>query len=725
MKNSEVVMLDSNKTYELNPDTFEGSEMSLSDFSTRLTQTPSLGFRAYQRLYAALRMFGRGEEQKPWNIPRWNFLDYPINEGARYTYGAIYGQERAADNFIKYLNAAILDPALQAKTALFYGPTATGKTNIVKIMSDTLDLFGTKPQGEMYTVQFDVSDYKKHFGGLTSVRCPAHETPLNFMQSAELHDLLADVNESLPKWQHIQSGSAAHRCPSCSFVTKTLRDNGVSNMSDLMSVVKLSPFHDVRPYEVRPKNMKSFNSEELFGGNSDLSRAALFGGFGHPLTFHFGRMGGMINSWSSQRHLTTFSEMYKNPEETKFLDSLLDVIQDRIVMPNNFPVQLDTVMVGTTNLGEYEKARNDKSLAEYLQRRIRPFEMSSILVIDDLTRAVKNRVYGTSNGVHIPPRFVEKFLSPLGVLSALDEPASDLKVSLLQKAKVYNGEMPHGIEKELQALHEELLREAHNKPFGKKTEGIYYGVPFSFFQDLKDVFESKVRALPASTRDNFFDKDHEDGCISLLPIEKTLEDLVARYDGINDATRLRITEEALGEAMNEYKKSVVRDVRRAIIGDATLTDLSVKYITQSYAEVNGRNKYLDARGLEQHIDSEFLSRIEKASGVSNPKQFRQFVADNLRYRQKDMKNKSFQKNGNIYAVLAKTLLEEDSSFRRAMEEYAQSYILPAKVSDITVLFSESNNELITTMKSSGYCKACVSVAIGYASEARRGVNHVH
>jgi len=60
-----------------------------------------------------------------------------------------------------------------------------------------------------------------------------------------------------------------------------------------------------------------------------------------------------------------------------------------------------------------------------------------------------------------------------------------------------------------------------------------------------------------------------------------------------------------------------------------------------------------------------------------------------------------------------------------MEEYAQSYILPAKVSDITVLFSESNNELITTMKSSGYCKACVSVAIGYASEARRGVNHVH
>lgn len=707
---SEVVSI-KDELFRIDPDAFVFEELNIEDYMSKVKATPSLGFNAHQRLYTALRMFGASESRKPWNIPRWNFLDYKVEKRGKPTFGAIYGHEKAANQFMEYLHAAIVKPQFMGKAILFYGPTATAKTNLVEIMADTLDAYGTLPQGEIYSVQFDVSEHSDMFGGLKTIRCPAHENPLNFVKLSEAGEFFANINQEMVAWQQI---SANHtRCPSCSHVISELKKEKI-NFYDIMKVIKLNPFTEVKAYETRPKDIKSYDSAEIFGGSVDFARFAQLGGRrNNPLVLNFGRMGGMIEGFSSQRHITKFSEMYKNAEDTKFLDSLLDVIHSRTVVPNGHTVYLDTVMIGTTNLSEYEGARRNANLAEYLQRRIHPIEMSSLLVMDDLTKALNSRVYGGNNGLHIPPQFVSNFLSVLGVVSALDEPESELKISLLQKAKIYNGEVPHGVEKELQAIHEELIRIAHNKPFGQKTEGIKYGLPFTFYQDLLSVLTTKAQAVPLEIRSGLKDKRYENGCIALLPFQRTLEDVVNGYDGINDDTRGRIISQALPIALDEYKTACVQDVRRAILGEETIVNIAVKYLTQAYAEATGRNSYTTAKGLEEHIDDKFLGDVEKLSGVRNPSEFRTMTANNVKYRKGDFSNAS-----QMYNALARAMIKENPTFRRAMEQYAQDYILPGKTKDVTVLFSETNTELLKSLYAMGYCRICASAAISIASESR-------
>ncbi len=708
----EVVEVDE-EYLRLNPDSFVPEQMGLDDFQKKLQEYPSLGFNAFQRLYSSLRMFGVSEHKKHWNIPRWNFLDYRVRVGGRRTFGGIYGHEKAANTFMEHLEYAIRNPESQGKAILLYGPTATSKSNFVEILSDTLDAFATFPQGEIYSVRFNVKEFTKQFGGLSSINCPAHETPLNFLGFEESEQLIDDINAKKPLWQHVHANHT--RCPSCSWTINTLKENGVTDFRKNIEVIKLNPFSDVQRYELRVQNLKSFNSPELFGGQINMGRLARFDSNRHPLVVDFGRIGGTIDGFSSQRHLTSFSEMYKNPEDTKFLESLLDVVYNQNIKPTGFEVALDTVFIGTTNLNEYESARTNPSFAEYLQRRIEPIEMSSILIIDDLAKALKMRVFKDGDSMHVPPQFIKSLISTMGVLAALDAPESDLKIDLLQKAKIYNGEIPHGVEKQLEPLLEELIRFSHDKPFGQRTEGILYAVPFSFYGDLPKAFKKEIKIFPSDLKSELADERFSDGCVGLLPLQRSLESIVRRYDGVNDDTRARILDEALILAFSEYKKQTAADVRKAVLGEETIKSLAVAYLAQAYSDYTGNKSFKTLKGLEERIDEQFLKDVEKYSGVSNSKEFRSSLANNILYRKNHYGG---QINNDMFRRLATDLLSENPTFRRALEGYAQITMMPATKSDITVTYSDSNSGLMKSLYAAGYCKTCASAALGIQRETR-------
>lgn len=718
-EDKEVVFLADGRI-TLDPNEFKDEKLALEEYLYKFKEHPSIGFDAFQRTYAALRMFGKEKSEKPGKPGRWKFLDDRVDKpNKKPGMGALYGVEDVAESIMAYLADACVSKDTQGRFILLYGPPSSAKTNLIELMSDALDSFSTLPEGGVYTVKWKLDDVPDLFGGLTEIACPAHESPLNFVEKEELTKIVEGANKGKPAWQHIQPRTT--RCPTCNYISRVLKKAGkLEKMEDRIEVVRVFPGVDVNRYEFRPTAEKAYDPTLIFGGAINFERLSRFMSKDHPLVLDYG-IGGTINGPSPQHHLVHFSEMYKGGEE--FLNEMLDLVQSRtVIVKGKYEVPVDAVFIGTTNLEEFEKMKTLPQLGDYLTSRSYPIGAGYLLVLDDQGKALKERVFYSPKRkltYHIPPHFVEEVLSTMAVLGALDDPKSELKITLLQKAQVYNGEMPHGLEYNLDELFWELWSDAHHKPSSDVTEGVRRGVPFRFFQELPIKFSYSLAKLPLKTKKDNFDQKYEDGCVGMLTIKPLLEGIVKTYDGVSDETRERIVKEILPIAWDIYEDALAKDVNRAILGEKRIIGLGTKYIAQAYESVRGRKEYLDLRGQKLPIDEEFMKYIEQASGVRNPGEFREALANHVKYRKGDFTKIVDGQETLALDALTQQLISENPTFRRAIEEYAITRILPNLVDDISIAYSEANEPLIKDLEKMGYCRACGSIAIQAAARKRR------
>jgi len=703
----EVVFLPDD-VIRIDPDSFQRREMSLNEYIEHFIQYPSVAFNAYQRLYAALRMFGSEESSKPWKPKRWKFLDDRIESpwkrgGATSPFEIyLYGIEEPVNEIMRYLEEATINTDAQARFFILIGPPSSAKTDLINLMSYTLDGFGTLPEGELFTVKFNLQDYSHLFYGLEEIVCPAHENPLNFVPRDRAKELIKKVNERVHpdyKWREIRLTQS--RCPSCQYIIQKLKNHGIS-WEDKISVVNLLPQEDVAMEEFRPTAEKAYDPQRIFGGSVNMSRFAKILSKDHPLVIDFG-IGGGIDRPSPQHHIVHFSEMYK-AHELGLLDEILDLISSRnLKVLGKYDVGIDSVIFGTTNLEEYGKVSSLPRLGEYLKSRSYKIPMGYLLVIDDLAQALKKRIFekmSVNRNIHVPPHYVERFLATLGVLSTLDEPPSEMKITLLQKALIYNGEVPYGLERDLEEIREELRREARAKPMEELTEGIKYGLPFRFYQDLVAKLMLALERIPERAKAEILDERYK-GCLSMINIMRFYDEVIRTYDGINAETRRRIVDMrtpsgknepaqlALNESYELYVQSVIRDVNRAILGEERILNLAVKYLAQVYESELGKKEYKDQSGRVVPIDYKFLDDVEKAAGIVNKSEFRKHFAAHVKYRLPDFSSAKYPMR-----ELARKLLEEDHLFRRAIENYAMENVLPSMIEDVSIAYSPANEAVM-------------------------------
>jgi len=717
----------------IDPDGFRKKEMSLNEYIEHFIQYPSVAFDAYQRLYAALRMFGTEEPSKPWKPKRWKFLDDRI-ESPWKRGGAVgpfeiylYGIEEPVNEIMKYLEEASMNIDAKARFFILIGPPSSAKTDLINLMSYTLDGFGTLLEGELYTVKFNLEDCSDLFYGLKEVVCPAHDNPLNFVPKDKVRELLKKVNERVHpdyKWREIKFTYS--RCPSCQYIIQKLKDHGIS-WEDKISVVNLLPQVDVAMEEFRPTAEKAYDPQRIFGGSVNMNRFAKILSKDHPLVIDFG-IGGGIDRPSPQHHIVHFSEMYK-AHELGLLDEILDLISSRnLKVLGKYDVKIDSVIFGTTNLEEYGKVSSLPRLGEYLKSRSYKIPMGYLLVIDDLAQALKKRIFekmSVNRNIHVPPHYVERFLATLGVLSALDVPESEMKITLVQKALIYNDEVPYGLERELEEIREELRRAARTKPMEELTEGIKYGIPFRFYQDLVAKLMLALEKIPEKAKAEILDSNYR-GCLSMVNIKNFYDEVIRTYDGINSETRRRLVDMrapternepvqvALDESYELYVQSVIRDVNRAILGEEKILNLAVKYLAQVYESELGRKEYKDPSGRVVPIDYKFLEDVEKAAGVVNRSEFRKHFAAHVKYRLHDFKTEKYPMR-----ELARSLLNEDNLFRRAIENYAMENVLPSMIEDVSLAYSPANEAVMQELYKLGYCKTCASLALQLAALRRK------
>lgn len=725
----------------IDPDNFRRKIYSLNEFENLLETYPSLGFNSFQRTYAALRMFGKEKSNKSWKPDRWKFLDDRVEApwkrgGATKPFEIyLYGVEEAAHSIMKYLEEGSVRRDAQGRICLLIGPPSSGKTDLINLISYTLDAYSTLPHGEVYTVRFNLEDYSKYFGGLEKILCPSRDKPLSFYERDKANQIVERINKNLKpeeRWKKLNVEFT--RCPSCRYVINTLQNNGVDDWRDLIEVVNLRPGEEVVTFEFRHTDEKAYDSKRIFGGDINLDRFNIFLDKNHPLVLNYG-IGGRINGPSPQRHIVHFSELLK-ARELGLLDQILDLITSRNLKVNEtWDVQLDCVIFATTNLEEYGKVVTSPKLAEYFTTRTKRVEMGYLTVIDDLAEALKKRVFSSltrENGIHVPPHYVERFLAPMAVMATLDDPSSDFKITILQKALIYNGEVPYGIERKVDELYKELITAAKSHPMHELSEGIKNGIPFRFFQDLPAKFIEYLEKIPKDQIEDLLDERFY-GCLSLIDPLPFFDFIIRSYDGITTDTRRRLVDmrapterkEPISLALNEaydklYTEAIVRDVNKALVGEKTIINIGVRYLSQVYEYKLGRSSYFDPiTGKQTRIDENFLKDIEKFSRVVNPEKFREQMANYVIYRLTEKKSYSENRKSEMES-LVEQLIDQNPTFRQAIERYAIEKILPdlSKASDISTLYSAANENVMKELYKMGYCKSCASYALRVAGKLR-------
>ncbi|MFH8039231.1 MAG: hypothetical protein QXJ14_04460 [Candidatus Aenigmatarchaeota archaeon] len=745
-------------TIDLSKYRFRRKKLSIDEMLNLLKEHPSLGFNAYQRLYAAVKMFGRIGD-------RWRILDYPIiNPYVDKTeVGALYGIEKEFNSIVNYLKGASEGRHEKRKLLALFGDVGSGKTNTVNLLSEALSAYGTFPEGEVYTVVFDLNGFLKSIkddslrdnigkfinekipGDVRVIECPAHENPVSTLLALSeeriidenVNEILQEINSN-EKYQWRKLDVPCAPCPHCSFVLELFGEILDKNRDkiEIKEAIRRSIYfinlrtHGVNPevttVEFRIPDKRSEVRTIAFEGSFSLERVGKLGSKEHPLVINLG-LAGEIDKPSCQRGILHLTELLKSDED--MIKQLLDFVEDHVIRigNRNLSAYLDTVMISTSNLDELMKIR--EKITKTIEDRMYKVVYPHPAIIDDVEKALKERIF-VGETYHIPPHFL-RLLSIIFVLSTLEEPteikigSKSVKMSLIEKALLYNGEVPLGMEGDAAILVQELRRIAENKDIRERKEGLV-GISMRLMQDLASYLRGEVEKVCRKNSEKGYKH-----CVAILENEYPdgIKGFLADFFNTNLGkeedrdTRNRIIQDILpvvfepNEKYGLYLSHLASDVRRAIVGDEKIIEVAITYISMIMAAVKKDSVFVHPiRGTQHVVDEKFMESIEKYMGVSSS--YRENFVAKFNYQLRAMK-KLYGTEKEAMLNFIKDFLEEEKNFRKAIEEYTVRQYISEIARDISSVYNPRNEELVGKLvKEFGYCNECAQYAINIASKLR-------
>ncbi|MCS7123387.1 MAG: hypothetical protein RMJ17_02330 [Candidatus Aenigmarchaeota archaeon] len=753
----EVVQITSEKLDLTKIPRFRRKQISINEMIELLKKYPSLGFDAYQRLYAAIKMFGRTIEK---NKYRWRVLDYPIIEQiVSEDVGPLYGIEKEFDMIVNYLKGASEGGSERARLLALFGDVGSGKTSTVRLLDRALSAYGTFNEGEVYTVFFDLNKLLNSVnndstkvevgkfineripGNIRQILCPAHENPISTLLGLsyagiieeDINKIIDEIN-SREKYQWRKLKKEIRTCPHCEFIFGLLSDIKESFNVDVREAIR---FVNLKTYDRNPEvktvdfripDKRSVIRTEAFEGSIHMGRMAELGGNReHPLVLNFG-LAGEIDKPSSQRGILHMTELLKSDQD--MIKQLLDFVQDHTLYlgTRGISVYLDAVFISTSNLDELKSIRREvvKTIEDRMYKVVFPHPTC----IDDVGKALKERVFGNVS-YHIPPYFIERLLSIIFVLSTLEEPMeikiSDkpVKLNLVEKALLYNGEIPPGLEVDLVYLAQELKRIAESKSILERKEGII-GISMRLMFELSSVLRYEINKIVSANKDKY------KPCVAILQreypegIRGFLSDFFKTYLKEEETeTKKRIIEEILplvfdpNEKYGLYLPYIARDVQKALVGEEAIMDVAISYVSMIRAIVKKTKRFIHPLSQKEGVvDENFLKKIEEYGKLSSS--YRENFAQRFDIRLRERLKLQGDKNEkDVFIDLIKDLLKEERDFARAIEEYVIRQFISEKARDISSVYNPQNEVLVNNLIKIGYCSECASYAISVASELRR------
>lgn len=597
---------------------------SFDDYLKIIYKSPRTVRNSYQRLYDMVMSHGTEE------------FEYCKRKYTKYNFFAtsddisIYGLEEQLMEFVDVLKSAARNYGPERRIILLHGPVGSAKSTIVTLLKKGLENYSETKEGALYSFTWMIPK-EDDPSTLEAIPCPMNEEPLKLLPDEVRNKVLSELNSKLGDDEYTMKLDG-NLSPVSEYYQKMLLEkyNGdYSKVLDHIVVrrVTLSEKNRVGIGTFQPKDEKSQDATELTG-DINYRKLAQFGSESDPRAFDFN--GEFL---ISNRGLIEFQEVLKL--QTEFLYDLLGATQEHRVKPKRFnQVPIDEVIIGHTNNAEFEKLKNNKFM-EALRDRTIKIDIPYLLRVSEEKKVYDHFYNKDTVHKHIAPH-TTKIAAMFAVVSRLEDPAKN-DMTIIQKAKLYDGKSVHGFTEE----HiKEMMEEA-------PSEGLLQGVSARFIQNQ---FSNAI-------------VNPRMGSKSLNPfmLFAQIREGLKNYSGFKDEESRAELFERLELVEKEYDRIVKREVQQALSSsEEAIKALCANYIDNIVAYINEEKVVNPITNKEEEPNENLMRSIEEKIGIAigMKDDFRREIMNYMGSMAARGKTFEYNSNEQLYKALEKKLFED-------------------------------------------------------------------
>lgn len=557
----------------------------------------------------------------------------------------VYGQDRMIMQLVSHIDT-IAKGGGSERIFLLKGPVATAKTSIVRIIIKGAEEYSKTPEGGIYTFNWvfpmDKEGKKKELGfgvkghvkdkcyahlkrsdALANIPCQMNDSPLLLYPRRQRKEILEEiVKKSGIKVKIPSKIMKSELCFNCQTIYSRLLEEYSGDLDQVFKHVQVERlgFSEIRQIgcaTIQPVRNTDGDAPiitmetESYSKVSDLLKGIELHKFS--------------GKWvDANRGLIHYSDIFKR--HGNYLQYLLSAVQEFIIDFNGVQGFVDVMIMGTTNLEDYQIMLNDNTNKGLMDRTrvadvgyiLQPSQEAKIYhrQFDECGYTVKN----DGTGRHIMPHVVEYF-AMWNVMTRLKKPISKNYADKLQnnartiitnmtplaKAKLYDGIIYSelSLEEKLMLVDSKVQRIVRNEHADEGMEGIS---PRTMQNVVADIISRKETEEKK--------EGWAESCLSFHRIRQGLEELI--FQNPRELEKIKEDDRGYGRFFDmigmieaDYQRRVASEIRRAFVG---ITPEQKKELILKY--LDNVESYITKQAKKQP-DAQFMRFIEEKMGIKS------------------------------------------------------------------------------------------------------------
>jgi len=607
---------------------------SFSAYLDQLYDEPTIARNAHQRVADMFDYYGTEYDEDAGVVEYKLASTDPLNDGENTFYGRIVHE--SIHEFVNKVKSGARGLGPQKRIKLLLGPVGSGKSDFDRQVRRYYEDYTRSDEGRMYTFRWtnlcDVIPDQDPADD--TVRSPMNQDPLVLLPQDQRDRVIEDINEELDAPYTIRNEQALD--PASEFYMDRLLayydDDLQEVLENHVEIVRLVADENMRQAieTFEPKDKKNQDETELTG-DVNYSKIAVYGE-SDPRAFDYS--GAFCNA---NRGIFSGEELLKLQRE--FLYDFLHATQEQTIKPKNNPrIDIDQVIVGRTNMPEYKDKKGDEKM-EAFNDRTKRIDFPYVLQYEEEAKIYRKML----NNADLPDIIVEphtlEMAGLFGVLTRIEEPDTG-NVTLVQKAKAYNGEIDEAEDIDVKKLRDEAAEKAE---IGEGMEG----VSPRFIGD--EIAEAIMDSMHRSRQ-----------FLSPLTTFNHLEANIENHGSIAE-DRFETYHRYLELVREEYKERAIEDVRHALAYDVDeIQRQGEKYMDHVMAYIDDDTVEDEITGREQEPDEQFLRSVEEKLDLPEDRKddFRQEVSNWVSRRAREGDPFNPQDNDRLRRALERKLWED-------------------------------------------------------------------
>ena len=599
-----------------------------------LYERPKIARNAHQRVADMFDYYGTTYDEDAGVVEYDLAAEDPLGDGENTFYGQVIHE--AIHEFTNKVKSGARGLGPEKRIKLLLGPVGSGKSDFDRQVRRYFEDYTARDAGRMYTFRWtglcDVLPDQDPADDV--VRSPMNQDPIVLLPLEQRERVIEKVNESLDAPYTIRNEQSLD--PASEFYMDALLEHYDDDLQAVLEnhveVVRLIADENKRQAieTFEPKDKKNQDETELTG-DVNYSKIAVYGE-SDPRAFDYS--GAFCNA---NRGLFSGEELLKLQRE--FLYDFLHATQERTIKPKNNPrIDIDQVIVGRTNMPEYREKKGDEKM-EAFNDRTKRIDFPYVLQYEEEAEIYRKMLNNADlPDIHVEPHTLE-MAGLFGVLTRVEEPDGG-NVSIVQKAKAYNGEIDEAEDIDVKKLRDEADETAD---IGEGMDGVS---PRFIGDEIAEAIMDSMH------RERMF--------LSSLTAFNHLEGNLENHGSIpeeNFETYYRYLE----LVREEYKERAIEDVRHALAYDLDeIQRQGEKYMDHVMAYIDDDTVEDEITGREQEPDETFLRAVEEKLNVPADRKddFRQEVANWVSRRAREGETFEPQDNDRLRRALERKLWED-------------------------------------------------------------------